>query len=163
MWYDTPTRGRSLRACPASGQIAIDAYNGNPFFGQGSLQQMGVAVNHVWAPRRSVLASYTWARSRNTGAAYAGLPLPGVPRHTAVLAHAWRHGGRDLSLASLVYRGSRFADQAAQSPLGAGWNLNLVLFRESADRRWAWTGTLQTPLHGTVRPALWVSLRYRMD
>jgi hypothetical protein len=86
-----------------------------------------------------------------------------VPRHTAVLAHAWRHGGRDLSLASLVYRGSRFADQAAQLPLGAGWNLNLVLFRESADRRWAWTGALQTPLHGTVRPALWVSLRYRMD
>lgn len=156
-------RADVLAPVSASGQIAIDAYNGNPFFGQGSLQQLGAAVNHVWAPRRSVLASYTWARSRNTGAAYAGLPLPGVPRHTAVLAHAWRHGGRDLSLASLVYRGSRFADQAAQSPLGAGWNLNLVLFRESADRRWAWTGTLQTPLHGTVRPALWVSLRYRMD
>ena len=27
----------------------------------------------------------------------------------------------------------------------------------------AWTGTLQTPLHGTVRPTLWTSLRYRMD
>jgi len=156
-------RADVLAPVSASGQIAIDAYNGNPFFGQGSLQQVGAAWNRVLAPGRSLLASYTRARSRNTGAAFAGLPLPGVPRHTAVLAHAWRHGGRDLSLASMVYRGSRFADQSAQSPLEAGWNLNLVLFRESADRRWAWTGTLQTPLHGAVRPALWVSLRYRMD
>ena len=71
--------------------------------------------------------------------------------------------GLALTLASLVYRGSRFADEANTQPQGAGWSFNLVLFRESADRRWAWTGTLQTPLHGTVRPTLWTSLRYRMD
>ena len=55
------------------------------------------------------------------------------------------------------------ADAANTGARGGGRRLNLVLFRESADRRWAWTGTLQTPLHGTVRATLWTSVRYRMD
>lgn len=156
-------RAGVLAPVGASGQVVIDAYNGNPQFSQGRLHQAGAALNRVLTPRWSVLGSYTWAQSRNTGALHAGNLLPGVPRHTAVLANVWRQGGRDLTLASLVYRGSRFADEANADPLGAGWSFNLVLFRESADRRWAWTGTLQTPLHGTVRPTLWTSLRYRMD
>lgn len=156
-------RAGVLAPVGASGQVVIDAYNGNPSFSQGHLHQAGAALNRVLTPRWSVLGSYTWAQSHNTGAHYAGNVLPGVPRHTAVLANVWRHGGRDLTLASLVYRGSRFADEANAAPQGAGWSFNLVLFRESADRRWAWTGTLQTPLHGTVRPTLWTSLRYRLD
>ncbi len=156
-------RAGVLAPVGASGQIVIDAYNGNPYFSQGRLHQAGAALNRVLAPRWSVLASYTWAQSRNTGAQHAGNLLPGVPQHTAVLANVWRHGGRDLTLASLVYRGSRFADEANTLPQSAGWSFNLVLFRESPDRRWAWTGTLQTPLHGTVRPTLWASLRYRTD
>ena len=156
-------RAGVLAPVGASGQVAIDAYNGNPYFSEGRLHQAGVALNRVLAPRWSVLASYTWAESRNTGVQHAGNLLPGVPQHTAVLANVWRHGGRDLTLASLVYRGSRFADEANTVSQSAGWSFNLVLFRESADRRWAWTGTLQTPLHGTVRPTLWTSVRYRMD
>lgn len=156
-------RAGVLAPVGASGQVVIDAYNGTPSFSQGHLHQAGAALNRVLTPRWSVLGSYTWAQSRNTGLHYAGNVLPGVPRHTAVLANVWRHGGRDLTLASLVYRGSRFFDEANAAPQGAGWNFNLVLFRESADRRWAWTGTLQTPLHGTVRPTLWTSLRYRLD
>ena len=156
-------RAGVLAPVGASGQVAIDAYNGNPYFSQGRLHQAGAALNRVLTPRWSVLGSYTWAQSRNTGAQHAGNLLPGVPRHTAVLANVWRQGGRDLALASLVYRGSRFADEANTAALGAGWSLNLVLFRESADRRWAWAGTLQAPLHGTVRPTLWTTLRYRMD
>jgi len=146
-----------------SGQIAVDPYNGTPYFGQGDLRQVSAALNRVLTERWSLLGSYTRAQSRNTGATYAGNLLPGVPRHTAVLANVWRHGGRDMTMASLVYRGSRFADEANLVPQGAGWNMNLVLARESGDRRWAWTATLQTPLHGTVRPTLWTSLRYRMD
>lgn len=156
-------RAGVLAPVAASGQIVIDAYNGNPSFSQGHLHQAGAALNRVLTPRWSLLGSYTWAQSSNTGPLYAGNALPGVPRHTAVLANVWRHGGRDLTLASLVYRGSRFADEANTGSQGAGWNFNLVLFRESGDRRWAWTGTLQTPLHGTVRPTLWTSVRYRLD
>ncbi len=156
-------RAGVLAPVGASGQVVIDAYNGTPYFSQGRLHQAGAALNRVLTPHWSVLGSYTWAQSRNTGVQHAGNLLPGVPQHTGVLANVWRHGARDLTLASLVYRGSRFADEANTQPQGAGWSFNLVLFRESADRRWAWTGTLQAPLHGTVRPTLWTSLRYRMD
>ncbi|MCZ8218230.1 MAG: tetratricopeptide repeat protein [Acidovorax sp.] len=156
-------RAGVLAPVGASGQVVIDAYNGTPYFSQGRLHQAGAALNRVLTPRWSVLGSYTRAQSRNTGVQHAGNLLPGVPQHTGVLANVWRHGARDLTLASLVYRGSRFADEANTQPQGAGWSFNLVLFRESADRRWAWTGTLQAPLHGTVRPTLWTSLRYRMD
>jgi hypothetical protein len=71
-------RADVLAPVSASGQIAIDAYNGNPFFGQGSLQQLGAAVNHVWAPR-SVLASYTWAVRATPVRPILNLPLPGRP------------------------------------------------------------------------------------
>jgi hypothetical protein len=86
-----------------------------------------------------------------------------VPRHTAVLANVWRHGGRDTSMVSLVYRGSRFADEANANALAPGWNLNLVHTWETADRRWAFTGVVQTRLHQGADPALWFSVRYRMD
>ncbi|MFN4117243.1 FecR domain-containing protein [Acidovorax sp.] len=156
-------RAGVLAPVGASGQVAIDAYNGNPRFSQGSLRQAGAALNRVLTPHWSVLGSYTWAQSRNTGLQYTGNLLPGVPRHTAVLGNVLRHGARDMTLVTLVYRGTRFADEANAERLGAGWSFNLVLFRESADRRWAWTGTLQAPLHGNSRPTLWTSLRYRVD
>ena len=120
-------------------------------------------MNRVLTPRWSVLGSYTWAHARNTSERFFGNGLPGVPRHTAVLANVWRHGGRDTSLVSLVYRSSRFADEANTDPVAAGWSLNLVHARETADRRWAFTGTLQTRLRGSADPTLWFSVRYRMD
>ena len=156
-------RAGVLGAVTASGQTAIDAYDGYPKFSRGRLRQAGFALNRVLTPRWSVLGSYTWAHARNTSERFFGNGLPGVPRHTAVLANVWRHGGRDTSLVSLVYRSSRFADEANTDPVAAGWSLNLVHARETADRRWAFTGTLQTRLRGSADPTLWFSVRYRMD
>ena len=156
-------RAGVLAPVGVSGQIAIDAYDGTPSFSQGDLRQAGAALNRVLTPQWSVTGGYTRAQSRNTGTRHEGNLLPGVPRHTAIVGNVFRHGGRDMTLVTLVYRGSRFADEANTVPLDAGWGFNLVLFRESADRRWAWVGTLQAPLHGTVRPTVWASVRYRID
>ena len=128
-----------LGAVTASGQTAIDAYDGDPRFSQGRLHQAGLALNRVLTPRWSVLGSYTWAHARNTSERFLGNGLPGVPRHGGAgerLA-AWRaryqHGFAG-------YRGSRFADEANANALAPGWNLNLVHSWETADRRWAFTG-----------------------
>ncbi len=163
MAIEAGDRAQLLAPMTATGTIGIDAYNGNPLFSQGRLRQLGAAWNHIVSPRWSASASYTHAWSRNTGVNYAGSWLPGVPKHTAVLSSVLRHQGRDFSAVSMVYRGSRFADVANEQPLGAGWSMGLVLYRELAQRRWAWTATVQTPLHGTVRPTLWMGLRYRLD
>ncbi|MFZ1499911.1 MAG: FecR domain-containing protein [Giesbergeria sp.] len=156
-------RVSSLGAQVQSAQTTVDPYNGNPVFDRGRLHQAGVAINRVLAPRWSLLASYTWAQARNTGSTYAGNALPGFARHTAVLASSWKHGGRDVTSAYLVYRASRFVDEANLQPQKAGWDLGVVHSIDSADRRWSLIGTVQTPLDGRVDPTLWLRLRYRMD
>lgn len=151
----------SLGAQIQTGQTVVDPYNENPVFGQGRLHQAGLALNRVLAPRWSVLGSYTWAQSRNLGGPFEGNALPGFARHTLALASVWKHGGRDLTAGSLVYRGSRFADEANGTPRRPGWDLVLAHSVESADRRWAFIATAQAPLGGDTRPTLWARLRYR--
>ncbi|MFN9475733.1 tetratricopeptide repeat protein [Acidovorax sp.] len=151
----------SLGAQIQTGQTVVDPYNENPEFSQGRLHQAGLALNRVLAPRWSVLGSYTWARSRNLGSQFAGNALPGFARHTLALASVWKHGGRDLTAGSLVYRGSRFADEANATPRRPGWDLVLAHSLESADRRWAFIATAQAPLNGDTRPTLWARVRYR--
>ena len=156
-------RVSSLGAQVQTSQTTVDPYNGNPVFDRGRLHQAGVAINRVLAPRWSMLASYTWAQARNTGSTYAGNVLPGFTRHTAVFASSWKHGGRDVTSAYLVYRGARFADEANLQPQKAGWDLGVVHSIDSADRRWSLIGTAQTPLDGRINPTFWLRLRYRMD
>jgi tetratricopeptide (TPR) repeat protein len=152
----------SLGAQIQTGQTVVDPYNESPVFGQGRLHQAGVALNRVLAPRWSVLGSYTWAQSHNLGSLFAGNALPGFARHTVVLASVWKHSGRDFSSGYLVYRGSRFADEANSTPRAPGWNLSLVHSRDSADRRWSFAATVQVPLRGdSTRPTLWARVRYR--
>jgi len=140
---------------------AVDPYNGVPVFDRGRLHQASFALNRVLAPRWSGLVAYTWAHARNTGSWYAGNALPGFARHTLALASVWQHGARDFSTASLVYRSSRFSDEANLRPEAAGWNLFLTHSVDSADRRWSLAGTAQTPLDGRVKPTFWLRVRYR--
>lgn len=151
----------SLGAQIQTGQTMVDPYNENPVFSQGRLHQAGVALNRVLAPRWSMLGSYTWAQSRNLGRQFGGNALPGFARHTLALASVWKHGGRDLSAGSLVYRGSRFADEANGIARRPGWDLVLVHSMDSADRRWSFIATAQAPLNGDTRPTLWMRVRYR--
>ena len=142
-------------------QTTLDPYAAHPQFERGRLHQLTTAYNRVMAPRWSGTAGYTWAQSRNTGALHPGNALPGFARHTLVLTSVWKHGGRDFTSASLVYRTRRFDDEANQRLQGAGWALTLMHSLDSADRRWSVLAWVQTPLDGRVKPSFWLRARYR--
>jgi len=139
----------------------VDAYNGTPNYDRGELRQAALALNRILTPRWSLLGSYTWMQARNTGSVFAGNALPDFPRHTAVLASVWRHGGRDYSYASLVYRGTRFSDLGNRQVVEPGWTLNLAHSVDLDDRHWSVIGTLTVPLDGRDDPNLWLRARYR--
>lgn len=151
----------TLGAQIQTAQTVVDPYDESPVFSQGRLHQAGLAFNRVLAPRWSMLGAYTWAQSRNLGHRFTGNALPGFARHTVALASVWKHGGRDLTAGSLVYRGSRFADEANAVARRPGWGLMLVHSLDSADRRWSFIATAQAPLNGDTRPTLWMRVRYR--
>ena len=142
-------------------ETSVEAYNGNPVFDRGRLQRLGLGYNRILAPRWSMLASYTWTHTRNTGDWVTGNELPGFPRHTLVLVNVWRHGGRDYTYASLVYRSARYATMINGRREEPGWDIALAHSLDSADRRWSLIGTVQTPLDGRVKPTFWLRARYR--
>ncbi len=142
-------------------QTMVDPYAAYPQFERGRLHQAGVAYNRVLTPRWAGVAGYTWAQSRNTGAAHAGNALPGFARHTVVLTSVWKHDGRDFTSASLVYRNQRFDDEANLRPQAPGWTLTLMHSLDSSDRRWSVLAWAQTPLDGRVKPSFWLRVRYR--
>lgn len=142
-------------------ETSVEAYNGNPVFDEGRVRRLGLGYNRILAPRWSMLTSYTLTHTRNTGDWVTGNELPGFPRHTLVLVNVWRHGGRDYTYASLVYRSARYATMVNGRIEAPGWNLGLAHSLDSADRRWSLIGTVQTPLDGRVKPTFWLRIRYR--
>jgi tetratricopeptide (TPR) repeat protein len=142
-------------------QTTLDPYAAHPLFERGRLVQATAAYNRVLAPRWSGTAGYTWAQSRNTGVLHPGNALPGFARHTLVLTSVWKHGGRDFSSVSMVYRSQRFDDEANRRVQAPGWTLTLMHSMDSADRRWSLLAWAQTPLDGRVKPSFWARVRYR--
>ncbi|QEA12388.1 FecR domain-containing protein [Comamonas flocculans] len=151
----------SLGPLIQTAQTVIDAYNGDPQFDRGRLSQVAVAYNRILSPRWSVLTGYTWSHSRNTGEYFPGNALPGFPRHTGVLVNVWKHGGRDYTLLSLVYRSGRFTQMSNQTVEGAGWTLGLMHSMDLRERRWSLVTSIQGPLDGRVPPTFWLRLRWR--
>lgn len=144
-----------------SAQTSVDPYNGNPVFDRGRLHQLSLGYNRILTPRWSLLAGYFWTRARNTGDWLPGNELPGFPRHALVLTSALRHGGRDYTFASLVYRSARYTTVVNGRREAPGWNAALVHALDSADRRWSFMGSVETPLDGRTKPVLWMRVRYR--
>lgn len=142
-------------------QTTLDPYSTYPRFERGRLLQATAAYNRVLAPHWAATAGYTWAQSRNTGALHTGNALPGFARHTLVLTSVWKHGGRDFTSASLVYRTQRYEDEANLRMQAPGWTLTIMHSLDSADRRWSMLAWVQAPLDGRVDPSFWVRLRYR--
>ena len=154
-------RVESLGPLIQTAETAVDAYNGTPLFDRGRLRQAGAALNRILTPHWSLLAGYTWAQARNTGDWVPGNALPGFPRHTLVLVNVWRHGGRDYTYGSLVYRSTRFTTVLNGRSEAPGWSLALAHSMDLADRRWSLIGSVQTPLDGRDKPTLWMRVRYR--
>lgn len=142
-------------------QTSVDSHRGTPVFDRGTVRQAGAAINRVLTPHWSMLAAYTWTHTRNTGSFVPGNALPGFPRHSLVLSNVWRHGGRDYTYGTLVYRGARFSDMFNQLREAPGWSLALAHSMDSVDRRWSFIGAVETPLDGRDKPTLWLRVRYR--
>ncbi len=144
-----------------NGKTTLNTYEVTPVFGKGELQHAHAAVDHVLSPRWSVLGHYTYTASRNTGAAFVGLLLPGFARHVLLGQTTWRHSARGFSLLRLTWRGQRYQDEANLIEKSPDWNLALATGWESSDRRWSVTGTLQTSLNSSDPPSVWMLLRWR--
>jgi tetratricopeptide (TPR) repeat protein len=151
----------NIAPVPLNAQTSLNTYKETPIFSQGRLTQASASVNHLLGPRWSVLASYLYARSRNTGDTFAGNALPGFPRDTFLSQTTWRHANRSFSLAALSWRSTHFADEANSIVRPAAWTLGLAHSWESDDRAWRLTASLQSELRGGEKPTLFLLVRYR--
>ena len=142
-------------------QTTLNTYEVTPVFGQGDLAQASVSVNQLLGPRWSVLGSYVYTDSRNTGAGFEGNLLPGFARNVVLGQTTWRHSGRSFTLLRATWRGERYGDESNLAQRPAGWSLAMGHGWESSDRRWSFTGTLQSDLRSAEQPTLWALLRYR--
>lgn len=144
-----------------SAQTTLSTYEITPVFGQGDLTEASVSANRLLGPRWSVLGSYFRTESRNTGAGFVGNLLPGFAPHVLLGQTTWRHEARSFSFLRMTWRDRLYRDEANWVERPAGWNLTLAHDWESSDRRWSFTGTVQSDLRGNERPTLWARVRYR--
>jgi tetratricopeptide (TPR) repeat protein len=114
-----------------------DRLEDTPVYGEGKLARAGVALEGVAARWLSLRADYTYAESENTGPAWAGNPIPYVPRHRFNLGATWTPGHRVYVTAQAAWRSIRYRDEAAQAEVPAGWDARVDAFVESADKRWS--------------------------
>jgi tetratricopeptide (TPR) repeat protein len=142
-------------------QTTLNTYELTPTFGQGDLAQASVSVNHLIGPRWSVLGSYVYTESRNTGVGYVGNQLPGFAPRVLLGQTTWRHKARSFSLLRMTWRDRLYGDEANSVERPSGWSLALAHNWESSDRRWSFTGTVQRDLRNDEQPTLWALLRYR--
>jgi hypothetical protein len=112
-----------------NGQTSLSTYELTPSFAQGDLAEASVSVNHVMGPRWSVLGSYIYTDSRNTGLEFVGNLLPGFARDVALGQATWRHEARGVSWLSATWRGERYRDEANTAQIPPGWSLTLARCR----------------------------------
>ena len=144
-----------------SAQTTLNTYEETPIFGQGDLSQASVSVNHLLGTRWSILGSYIYTDSRNTSAGYEGNVLPGFARNVVLGQTTWRYAARSFTLLRATWRGERYRDEGNLVERPAGWSLALGHGWESSDRRWSFTGTVQSNLRSGEQPTLWALLRFR--
>lgn len=115
---------------------APDQLEATPIFARGSASSGGFTVNHVLSRTVAGYVGYANTQSENTGASYPGKAIPYLPQHRATVGLTWAGDQRMLVSAQAVWRSERYADEANQIRLVAGWDATLKLHWESADKRW---------------------------
>ncbi len=126
-----------LRQKTLANLAAPDQLEASPVFSRGKADSAGVTVNHVLSPQLAGYLGYTDTHGQNTSVAYAGKRLPYLPQQRATLGLTWAGDQRLILSAQAVWRSARFADEANQIGLPAGWEATLKLHWESADKRWS--------------------------
>jgi len=142
-------------------QTTINTYEETPIFARGHLTQTMVSLNRLLGDRWSALGHYIHSESRNTSPDFTDNLLPGFARHVFLGQTTWRHAARRFSLLRMTRRGLRYRDEANTAERQPGWSMALAHRWESADRRWSFTGTVQSDLRKGQRPTLWALVRYR--
>ncbi len=107
-----------------------------PEYQGGHIRSAGGALDHVLSRHWSVTTRYIYADTDNTGDAYPGNRVPYVPRHTAALGatrvspSGWYWDGL------LVWRSTRYRDEANTVKLEPGWSGAFDLYRQLANKHW---------------------------
>jgi hypothetical protein len=73
----------------------------------------------------------------------------------------WSPGGRTFLTVQAIYRSQRYADEANQAPLAAGWDAQVRFFVESDDKRWALEAFAANLLKKDASDVLGATLSYR--
>ena len=119
-----------------------EVLEGTPDFERGTLSVLGAGVNHMLSRQWSGYARYLYQHSRSSyahgdaGGVLAGRQIPFIPRHTAVLGTTWAGAQGWYLSARAIHRSRRFEDKENLTPRPAGWGLDLLAYRETADKRW---------------------------
>jgi outer membrane receptor protein involved in Fe transport len=123
--------------------IEQDYLEAAPDFSAGRASLAGGAVNHLATTRTAASARYVYARTKNSSAAFNGLPLPFHPRHYLNLAVNWQPSPRWVVGASGTYRTRRSADEGGTTMLENGWTAGLQAYWESEDKRLSLAGVIE--------------------
>ena len=114
-----------------------DSLEDVPVYGEGIAKRAGLAIERIVTPRIAARAQYTYSESENTASAFAGRSIPYLPRHQVNLGATWAPGWHTFVTTQAVYRSQRFADEANAVALPSGWDVQVNVFVESPDKRWA--------------------------
>ncbi|WP_171161106.1 tetratricopeptide repeat protein [Usitatibacter palustris] len=110
-----------------------------PIYSEGRVRKAHVGLESIVSPAFAVRAHYTFSDSKNTNSLplFSGKEIPYVPRHYVNLGFTWTIAPRVFVTTIASNRSKRYADEANLVVLPHGWDAQVTLFTESADKRWA--------------------------
>ncbi len=138
-----------------------DQLEDTPVYASGTVRRATAAVEQILTPRIGVRAGYVYTDSVNDGPAFQGRLVPYLPRHQGDLAATWAPGRRTFVTLDAIYRSRRFADEANQVALPAGWDCQARVFIETPDKRWALEAYAANLLKRQASDTFGVTLSYR--
>jgi Flp pilus assembly protein TadD len=129
-----------LRNAQLTNLSSTDLLEDTPDYEGGTLKVLAGSVNHMFSRQWSGYAKYLYQHSRSAfgegDERVSGRMIPYIPRHTAVLGATWASSARWYLSGRAVYRSERFEDKENLTRRPPGWNLDLMGFWESTDKRW---------------------------
>ena len=129
-----------LRNAQLTNLSSTDLLEDTPSYEGGTLKVLAGSVNHMFSRQWSGYAKYLYQHSHSAfgegDERVTGRMIPYIPRHTAVLGATWASSARWYLSGRAVYRSERFEDKENLTRRPPGWNLDLMGFWESTDKRW---------------------------
>jgi tetratricopeptide (TPR) repeat protein len=138
-----------------------DALEDTPVFSEGKVSSAAVTIEHIVAPSLAARFNYAYTDSANTSGAFRDNRIPYLPRHQAGVGATWTWTARSYVSAQAVYRSIRFADEANQSRLDAGWDMQLRGYVEFDRKHWSLEAYAMNLLKKNASDVFGVILNYR--